>query len=254
MPFRLVCLDSPALECFTAVGAFENRPRVSSDSPERIAFGDCILDTVSGELLRHGLAVPLAPKTRHLLLLLLAERPRALSKDELSERLWPGEPVGEGSLTSLVSDLRRALGDDPRQSQFVRSVRGVGYGWRGAILPPPEALPLVGSVAHRLEWMGREVPLTAGENVLGRTQTAAVRITDPAVSRRHARILVAPDGTTLEDLGSKNGTKLNGNRISGPVSIEDGDAIELGGAKVFFRASSAGDEGETAEAAKISSD
>lgn len=223
-----------------AVSAFKSLPLVASDSPERIAFGDCILDTVTGELLRDGSPVPLAPKARHLLLLLLAERPRALSKAELVERLWPNELIGEGSLTTLISDLRRAIGDQPRHSRFVRSVRGVGYGWRGAVLPSPQALPPSESDAPRLEWMGREAPLAAGENVLGRVQEADVRILGPAVSRRHARILVAAGGATLEDLGSKNGTLLNGTRISGPVSIEDGDEIELGGAKVIFRARPAG--------------
>jgi DNA-binding winged helix-turn-helix (wHTH) protein len=212
------------------------------------------LDTVTGELLRNGATVPLAPKTRHLLLLLLAERPQALTKEDLIKCLWPDAPMPEGGLASLVSDLRRAIGDQPRHSRFVRSVRGVGYAWRGATLLTPEQRPAPGQRAHCLEWMGRALPLADGGNIVGRVQAANVRISDPAVSRRHARIVVAPGGAILEDLVSKNGTRLNGKRISGPVSIEDGDEIEVGGAKLIFRVSSAGDDAATTVAAKLSRD
>lgn len=65
--------------------------------------------------------------------------------------------------------------------------------------------------------------------------------------------MVAAGRTTLEDLGSKNGTRLNGIRIGGPVAIEDGDEIEIGGVKVIFRVS-ASDDSVTPVAAKLASD
>lgn len=66
----------------------------------RIRFGECQLDSTTRELIARGKAVPLAPKGFQLLELLLTNRPRALSKAEILERVWPGTFVSEGSLTS----------------------------------------------------------------------------------------------------------------------------------------------------------
>lgn len=70
--------------------------------------------------------------------------------------------------------------------------------------------------------------------VIGRGATADVSLDDPGVSRRHARIGRAADGWVLEDLGSANGTTLNGRRVSGAVTIHDGDIIGIAGVLVFF--------------------
>jgi pSer/pThr/pTyr-binding forkhead associated (FHA) protein len=55
------------------------------------------------------------------------------------------------------------------------------------------------------------------------------------VSRRHARIVVTGDATVLEDLGSKNGTFLHGERVTSPVRVTDGDEIHIGSLLVTFR-------------------
>ena len=238
----------------TAVKIFKKLQRFSTDSPMRIAFGDCILDTGSRELLRNGVPVHLPPKAFHLLLILLAERPQALAKDDLMERLWPGTFVTEANLSNLVADLRRAIGDDPRRPRFIRTVHGFGYTWRGAAEMLPDLPAAPADHVYRLEWMGREVPLDPGANVLGRVQDAIVWIVDPAVSRRHAQIVVDGRGATLEDLGSKNGTRLKGIRITGAVSIEDGDEIELGGTKMIFRVRPVGSDVVTTVAARLSKD
>jgi pSer/pThr/pTyr-binding forkhead associated (FHA) protein len=59
------------------------------------------------------------------------------------------------------------------------------------------------------------------------------------VSRRHASILVDARGATLEDLGSRNGTLLNGRPLTAPAPLADGDEIGLGAARLGFRAHSA---------------
>jgi pSer/pThr/pTyr-binding forkhead associated (FHA) protein len=75
---------------------------------------------------------------------------------------------------------------------------------------------------------------------------AVVWIADRAVSRRHARILVDARGATLEDLGSKNGTLLNGRPLEAPAPLADGDEIGLGEARIEFRSyCSAADSTET---------
>jgi DNA-binding winged helix-turn-helix (wHTH) protein len=63
--------------------------------------------------------------------------------------------------------------------------------------------------------------------VLGREATCDVVIPDRQVSRFHARITPTAEGVILEDLGSKNGTHHNGNELSAPVMLQDGDAMQI---------------------------
>ena len=77
--------------------------------------------------------------------------------------------------------------------------------------------------------VGSEHPVN-GELTLGREQGSAdLVIDDPGVSRRHARVLADGGGVVVEDLGSANGTFVNGERISGPVEVAAGDEIQIGG-------------------------
>jgi pSer/pThr/pTyr-binding forkhead associated (FHA) protein len=73
---------------------------------------------------------------------------------------------------------------------------------------------------------GRDVEVTA-VLVLGR-QAADLPVDDPEVSRRHAVLRPAGDGLEIEDLGSLNGTWVNGTRIQGAVRLEPGDRVQLG--------------------------
>ena len=78
--------------------------------------------------------------------------------------------------------------------------------------------------------------LLEGPNVIGRAPDATIPYDVAGVSRHHARIVVSRDGVTLEDLGSKNGTYLQGKRItSAPLS--DGDEIQIGKARMIFDSS-----------------
>jgi pSer/pThr/pTyr-binding forkhead associated (FHA) protein len=71
--------------------------------------------------------------------------------------------------------------------------------------------------------------LEDGEEVtVGRGVDAGVRIDNPAVSRQHARLRLQDGSWRIEDLGSTNGTRLNGAKIDGSVSVRPGDRIELG--------------------------
>jgi pSer/pThr/pTyr-binding forkhead associated (FHA) protein len=98
----------------------------------------------------------------------------------------------------------------------------------------------------RLVWGAMEVPLYEGENVLGRDPGPRGAIPDASVSRRHARLTLAGDTVTLEDLGSKNGTFAGDRRIDGPTPLVDGDAIRLGLVTLVFRAANAGASTKTA--------
>lgn len=77
------------------------------------------------------------------------------------------------------------------------------------------------------ELKGVRVPVS-GPVVIGRSPGADIVIGDDFVSGRHARVTPAGTDAVLEDLGSTNGTLLNGQRVSGVSSLRPGDRIEIG--------------------------
>ena len=79
-----------------------------------------------------------------------------------------------------------------------------------------------------LEYQGNELELPEGESVLGRDLGCRIRFNDAGVSRRHARVIVTTGTAVLEDLGSTNGTQVNGETIAGRRALIDGDKIEIG--------------------------
>ncbi|NDF14566.1 GGDEF domain-containing protein [bacterium] len=83
---------------------------------------------------------------------------------------------------------------------------------------------------------GHRFFLTADEMIIGRDPSADISIPDPSISRRHARVLRTPNGVTLEDLGSSNGTSINGKKIeSGSVvELTKEDLIKLGNSIVKY--------------------
>lgn len=70
--------------------------------------------------------------------------------------------------------------------------------------------------------------------VLGRESTCDVVVVDRQISRFHARLTPTPEGVILEDLGSKNGTHHNGNLLSAPVVLQDGDLVSVALAQQFL--------------------
>jgi DNA-binding winged helix-turn-helix (wHTH) protein len=203
----------------------------------RILFGEFALDRESRQLFRGNEEVHLGPKAFDLLVLLVIHQPRAVTKAHVRDTLWPRTYVAESNLSSLLNELRSALGDDARRPRFIRTVRGFGYSFCGAATNAGEPARGHGSrKAHlRLVYEGREVALRAGENVLGRCDDAVAWLNLPSVSRRHARILVSGETATLEDLGSRNGTYLRGEKIAAPSPLADGDEIRVGRVFMTFR-------------------
>jgi len=94
-------------------------------------FGDFELDQERRLLLRTGQPVPLEPKAYELLGLLLERRPRALSKAQIRDVIWPQTFITESTLAVVVNGIRHALGDDARHPRFIRTVHGFGYAFCG---------------------------------------------------------------------------------------------------------------------------
>ena len=75
---------------------------------------------------------------------------------------------------------------------------------------------------------GKAFPLEKEEILLGRDLANDIPISDPEISRRHARFMMQGESFLVEDLGSTNGTFLNGQRVSSPQQLRAGDVITLG--------------------------
>jgi DNA-binding winged helix-turn-helix (wHTH) protein len=199
-------------------------------------FGECELNRATRELSRQGSVVPLTPKALRLMELLLERHPAAVSRHEIRDTLWPDTVVSDSNLDSLIWELRTAIGDKPRGGAL-RTVRGFGYAFSGDVLPLTGTAPprLPAAIQPRLVWGDRILPLRPGENVLGRDVEATVCLDAASVSRHHARIVVEATRAYLEDLGSKNGTRVNGETLSGARELKDGDQIRLGEVQLLFR-------------------
>src|SRR5512134_1743112 len=72
------------------------------------------------------------------------------------------------------------------------------------------------------------VPLVRDEITIGRKEGNTIRLTERNVSRSHARITRQNGSVYVEDLGSHNGVRVNGNRIDGRVTVQEGDRIQIG--------------------------
>ena len=120
----------------------------------RVSFGALVLDSDTRELLRDGALVPLSPKAFELLCLLVAQRPKAMAKSDLQDRLWPKTFVVEKNLANLVGEIRAAIGDDPSNPRFIRTVHRFGYAFRE---PASECRDQSGCQPPRRSLVPREV-------------------------------------------------------------------------------------------------
>jgi DNA-binding winged helix-turn-helix (wHTH) protein len=200
----------------------------------RYRFAAFELDSDTRQLLAGGREVHLSPKAFELLLMLVHDRARALSKTELQERLWPSSFVGETSLATLVAEIRRALGDSAHGSEYIRTVHRFGYRFVAAVTEAGTEIPSPGRLMYLIT-PGRQFALAQGVLVIGRAEDAAIQIDSSGVSRRHARVVVNGQQVHVEDLGSKNGTFVGGEPVDGACPLKDGDEIRVGPVTLTFR-------------------
>src|SRR5579872_2960329 len=102
-------------------------------SSEVFHFDEFTLDVRERRLLRGAEAVRLSPKAYDVLVALVRQRGRLVTKDELLTRLWPGSIVEEGSLNVYVSALRKVLGEDARRPAYIETVSRSGYRFIAAV-------------------------------------------------------------------------------------------------------------------------
>ena len=212
-----------------------------------ISFAEFVLDPDTRELRRGGNPVSLSPKAYELLEVLVVNRPKALSKSDLQERLWRDTFVLEKNLVNLVAEIREALDDDAKHPRFVHTARRFGYAFRYVTSEGPIA-DASGRIEarFRLAWPGGRAALIGGEYVLGRDPDLELFLDAPDVSRRHARINILGDEATIEDLDSKNGTFLADHRLDSVARLADGDVIRVGSVQLTFTAIKSRGSTETA--------
>ena len=201
-----------------------------------ITFGNFVLDLDTRELRRGSDAVALSPKAYQLLEVLLLNRPRALSKSALQEHLWPDTFVLEKNLVNLVAEIREALGDHATNPRFVRTVSRFGYAFRDVASRDAAADAQMRRIAahFRLVWPGGRAALTDGEYVLGRNPDLELFLDAHDVSRQHARITIAGNEASIEDLNSKNGTFVSDRRVDSATRLVDGSSIRVGSVRLTF--------------------
>ena len=102
-----------------------------------------------------------------------------------------------------------------------------------AVEPPIRSSDYLLVIEGERSWTVRLPP--SGELVIGRGTDAGVTVVDALVSRRHAQLLVAPDGLRLTDLNSRHGTLVNGERMTGARQVRSGDVITLGSTLVVVQ-------------------
>lgn len=199
-------------------------------------FGGFAVNRATRQVIAGDDEIHLSPKAFDLLVLLLANRERAVSKAELQEQLWPATFVEETNIAGLVVEIRRALRDTASNPGLVRTVYGFGYRFVGDVTEDAGSPRRGGALLTPcLVVDNRDVILMEGANIIGRAPDATIAIDERGVSRHHARVMIANGAATLEDLGSKNGTHLNGTLITSAVRLSDGDEIRLGASALRFR-------------------
>ena len=121
-------------------------------------------------------------------------------------------------VVELAVDNKLKAGRFGISSQTKESPGGIGAG--GLVVPS-----------------GERIALTEATTSMGRAQDCTIVLNDLNVSRRHAEVKPLGTGFVLYDLGSTNGTKLNGVRLDGSRPLKDGDVITLGATQIRFEAS-----------------
>ena len=143
----------------------------------RVQFGDFILDCDRRQLFRGEIPVDLRPKVMELLETLVEQRPNALSKKELMDRLWRSTVVEEGSLKTIVAELRAALNDRDPENPIIRTVQRHGYSFAAKVESGAKT-PGRGSIGSVSKAQVREIAERKMKDLNCETIDAAMRMVE----------------------------------------------------------------------------
>jgi hypothetical protein len=195
----------------------EYRVYLSPRDRERFAeYEQALVDELAGYLLEHARNERLA----------LLSRP--IVEFETDDRLG----LGEFGIQTRVS--RPDDDDEDSHDASPEQGRTMVYSAAGRVAEPLEERARVRARSALLIVEGRRTVIGAGGVTIGRSRQCDLMIDDPNVSRQHAEIRPRGGSWVLTDLGSTNGSLLNGRRIMGPEVLKPGDEIELGTSAITF--------------------
>jgi len=221
---------------------------MAPDNCSRIVrFGSFELDLATGELRKKGGRVRLQEQPFQVLAMLVQRPGDLVTREELRARLWPDAVFVDfdQGLNKAVTKIRSALGDLAASPRFVETLERRGYRFIAPVglvgpLPRPATSGDARVTVVRLVWGDRSLPLGEGTHVIGRDPAATIWVDSSLASRRHAALVVTRSSITVEDLGSRNGTFVNGARIIETSRLAHGDELRVGPARFIVHAPSAG--------------
>jgi DNA-binding winged helix-turn-helix (wHTH) protein len=194
-------------------------------------FGEFTLDVRSEQVCCPRGIAHLTPRLFRLLLYLVENRGRLVSKEELLDSVWPRTNVSEGSVSRAVASLRRVLGDCATSARLIETVPWRGYRFIAEVEFITGARELT---PFAIVYGDRTYPLSSGENLIGRDPECDISLLLPSISRHHAKITISCLNAFIEDLGSKNGTFIDEQRLEGRVELLRGLTIRLGREMLHF--------------------
>ncbi len=160
-----------------------------------------MIDTEAFELRRDGTLVPVEPQVLELLVFLVRNRERMVSKDELIQNVWGGRIVSDAALSSRIKSARQAIGDDGGRQRFIRTVHGRGFRFVGAVrdaaadAAPPTAAPLPAApLPVAIQQIGHDEALSAAGAAAAPApamQEPARGVVEAAVAQMMARPAIA---------------------------------------------------------------
>ena len=155
---------------------------------------------------------------------------KLVSKRDLIDSVWRTEFVSDHALTQVIAELRAALGDDAGNPSFIENIPRRGYRLVASVTTVVDSTVSNNGVSmpFKLETDDGKFSLSQGQNVIGRTDEADICLDRTEVSRCHAMITVQGTTAIIEDLGSKNGTYVNGRQLDGPTTLNNSDEIWIG--------------------------
>src|SRR5882762_9341094 len=124
-------------------------------------FSDQVLDTDRRELCRGRDRVSIEPQVFDLLVFLMQNRERVVSKDDLIAAVWDGRIVSESTLTSRINAARKAIGDSGRDQKLIRTIARKGFRFVGDLQSHRAGDELPDAAAHPAAEIGeaaRAVP------------------------------------------------------------------------------------------------
>ena len=127
----------PCLRCTERAASGDSQRRRNSSQIYRCE--DVEIDPSLGCLKRGGLEQHLRQQSFHLLVYMIERRQRLISKEELIENFWQGAAVTDNAVVQCIKEIRKALGDDPHEPRFIRTIHKIGYRFIAEVVEEPLA-------------------------------------------------------------------------------------------------------------------